>query len=325
MVELWPSRRECQWPSAGVHGQSNRNELMKRQRTKRAAPKRRNAPTATIGVIGGSGLYAMETIRQLRQVRVTTPFGAPSDAYLVGELAGITVAFLSRHGRGHRLVPSEINFRANLFGLKQLGVERVISVSAVGSMKETCHPGDVVLPSQFIDLTKQRMNTFMGQGLVGHVGFGDPICAELSSLLGEAGQRVGASVHQGGTYVCIEGPQFSTRAESNVYRSWGVDVIGMTNATEAKLARELQLCYATIALVTDYDCWHQIAEPVTVEAILHQLHENAVLAKQLIADVIPKIPVVRRCPCQSALHDAIVTAPDALSGAAKRRLALLRP
>jgi 5'-methylthioadenosine phosphorylase len=292
-------------------------------------PKRRAAtasakPSATIGVIGGSGLYAMEAIRALREVRVKTPYGAPSDAYLVGELEGVRVAFLSRHGRGHRLMPSEINYRANLYGFKLLGVERIISVSAVGSMKETRHPGEVVIPDQFIDLTKQRVSTFMGRGVVGHVAFGDPICAELASLLGEAGRGVGATVHSGGTYVCIEGPQFSTKAESELYRSWGVDIIGMTNATEAKLAREAQLCYATIALVTDYDCWHHTAEPVTVEAILHLLHHNAELAKRLISRVIPKIPLVRSCPCQMALSDAIVTAPEAMAADAARRLAVLR-
>lgn len=281
-------------------------------------------PTAAIGVIGGSGLYAMESIRGLREVRVRTPFGPPSDAYLVGELGGLRVAFLSRHGRGHRLMPSEINYRANLFGLKQLGVQRVISVSAVGSMKESLHPGQVVVPDQFIDVTKQRVSTFLGRGVVGHVGFGDPVCAELASLLAEAGRRVGATVHPRGTYVCIEGPQFSTRAESQLYRSWGVDIIGMTNATEAKLAREAQLCYATIALITDYDCWHQTAEAVTVEAILHLLHQNAELAKRLIADVVPKIPTVRRCPCRSSLRDAIVTAPKAQTAGARRLLALLQ-
>jgi 5'-methylthioadenosine phosphorylase len=267
----------------------------------------------------------MEALRGLREVRVRTPFGAPSDAYLVGELGGVRIAFLSRHGRGHRLMPSEINYRANLFGLKQLGVQRVISVSAVGSMKESLHPGHVVIPDQFIDLTKQRVSTFLGRGVVGHVGFGDPVCAELASLLAEAGTRVGRTpVHQGGTYVCIEGPQFSTKGESRLYRSWGVDIIGMTNATEAKLAREAQLCYATIALVTDYDCWHQTAEPVTVEAILQLLHQNAELAKQLIAEAIPKIPSVRRCPCRAALRDALVTAPEAMPAQARRLIALLR-
>ncbi|MEW6324590.1 MAG: S-methyl-5'-thioadenosine phosphorylase [Nitrospirota bacterium] len=299
---------------------TNQSRATRSKRPAASAP----TPRAAIGVIGGSGLYAMEAIRGLREVRLRTPFGAPSDAYLVGELGAVRVAFLSRHGRGHRLMPSEINYRANLFGFKQLGVQRVISVSAVGSMKESLHPGQVVVPDQFIDLTKQRVSTFLGRGVVGHVGFGDPVCAELASLLAEAGRRIGAAVQAGGTYVCIEGPQFSTRAESQLYRSWGVDVIGMTNATEAKLAREAQLCYATIALITDYDCWHQTAEPVTVEAILHLLHRNAELAKRLIADAIPKIPTVRRCPCRSALHDAVVTAPQAQTAEARRRLALLK-
>jgi 5'-methylthioadenosine phosphorylase len=285
----------------------------------------RSAATASIGVIGGSGLYEMEAIRRLRQVRLRTPFGSPSDAYLVGELGGVRVAFLSRHGRGHRLMPSEINYRANLFGMKQLGVQRVISVSAVGSMKESLHPGHVVIPDQFIDLTKQRVSTFLGRGVVGHVGFGDPICAELAACLAAAGRRAGgATVHEGGTYVCIEGPQFSTKGESRLYRSWGVDVIGMTNATEAKLAREAQLCYATIALVTDYDCWHQTAEPVTVEAILQLLHQNAALAKRVIAEAVPKVPAIRRCACALALRDALVTAPAAMTAEARRRAALLR-
>ncbi len=281
------------------------------------------ALAATIGVIGGSGLYQIESLRQLREVRLRTPFGAPSDAYLVGELSGIRVAFLARHGRGHRLMPSEINYRANLFGLKLLGVRQVISISAVGSMKESRHPGEVVIPDQFIDLTRHRASTFLGHGVVGHVGFGDPVCAELATRLEEAGRRIGATVHRGGTYLCMEGPQFSTRAESNLYRSWGVDVIGMTNATEAKLAREAQLCYATVALITDYDCWHQTAEPVTVEAILHLLHHNAELAKRLIAEAVPKVPEVRACPCATALRDAIVTAPGAMTAEAKRRMAVL--
>ncbi|HXZ26081.1 MAG TPA: S-methyl-5'-thioadenosine phosphorylase [Nitrospiria bacterium] len=286
-------------------------------------PSGRDTAAAAIGVIGGSGLYQIESLRQLREVRVRTPFGPPSDAYLVGELSGVKIAFLSRHGRGHRLMPSEINYRANLFGLKLLGVRQVISVSAVGSMKESRHPGEIVIPDQFIDLTRQRVSTFLGRGVVGHVGFGDPVCAELAARLEEAGGRIGATVHRGGTYVCIEGPQFSTRAESNLYRSWGVDVIGMTNATEAKLAREAQLCYATVALITDYDCWHQTAEPVTVEAILQLLHLNAELAKRLIAEAVPKIPEVRACACGSALRDAIVTRPDAMTAEAGRRVAVL--
>ena len=282
------------------------------------------AASAVIGVMGGSGLYAMEAIRGLREVRLRTPFGPPSDAYLVGELGGIPVAFLARHGRGHRLTPTEINYRANLFGMKLLGVTRIISVSAVGSMKESLHPGNVVIPDQFIDLTKQRVSTFLGHGVVGHVGFGDPVCADLASQLHEATRRVGATAHRGGVYVCIEGPQFSTRGESMLYRSWGVDVIGMTNATEAKLAREAQLCYATVALVTDYDCWHQTEEAVTVESIIHLLHQNAELAKRLIADVITKLPLNPTCPCRTALRDAIVTAPEAIPPDARRRLAVLQ-
>ncbi len=278
---------------------------------------------AMIGIIGGSGLYDIEGLEQVREVRVRTPFGDPSDALVVGTLGGIRVAFLSRHGRGHRLSPTGINYRANIHALKSQGVTRIISVSAVGSMKETIRPGDVVLPDQFIDLTKRRVSTFFDEGIVAHVGFGEPICGPLSAALQQAGRAAGASVHVGGTYVCMEGPQFSTKAESRLYRQWEVDVIGMTNMPEAKLAREAELCYATVALVTDYDCWHETEEAVTVEAILATLHKNVALAKQMLKAVVPTLEPGQPCACNHALRDAIVTAPDRMPAPAKRRLKLL--
>ncbi len=283
----------------------------------------RSKMPATVGVIGGSGLYDIEGLKDVREVRVRTPFGSPSDAIVLGTLEGAGIAFLSRHGRGHRLNPSDINYRANIYALKSLGVSRVISVSAVGSMKESIRPGDVVLPDQFIDLTKRRASTFFEQGLVAHVAFGDPVCAALARELSAGGERLGASLHRGGVYVCMEGPQFSTKAESRLYRQWGVDVIGMTNMPEAKLAREAELCYATLALVTDYDCWHETEDPVTVEAILETLHRNVTLAKRWLAAVVPAVAALPACSCQSALTNAIVTAPNAVTPAARRRVALL--
>ena len=283
----------------------------------------KKAGQAAIGIIGGSGLYDIEGLERVREVRVRTPFGAPSDAIRVGVLGGIRVAFLSRHGRGHRLSPSSINYRANIYALKSLGVTQVISVSAVGSMKESIRPGDVVLPDQFIDLTKRRVSTFFDEGIVAHVGFGEPVCSSVADVLEQAGRSVGARLQRGGTYVCMEGPQFSTKAESRLYRQWGVDVIGMTNMPEAKLAREAELCYATVALATDYDCWHDTEEAVTVEAILATLHKNVALAKQLLKAAVPKLAPDRACACHQALHTAIVTAPDGISATAKRRLNLL--
>lgn len=283
----------------------------------------KKAGQAAIGIIGGSGLYDIEGLERVREVRVRTPFGAPSDAIRVGVLGGIRVAFLSRHGRGHRLSPSSINYRANIYALKSLGVTQVISVSAVGSMKESIRPGDVVLPDQFIDLTKRRASTFFDEGIVAHVGFGEPVCSSVADVLEQAGRSVGARLQRGGTYVCMEGPQFSTKAESRLYRQWGVDVIGMTNMPEAKLAREAELCYATVALATDYDCWHDTEEAVTVEAILATLHKNVALAKQLLKAAVPKLAPDRACACHQALQTAIVTAPDGISATAKRRLNLL--
>lgn len=277
---------------------------------------------ADIAVIGGSGLYEMDGLKRVRAVRVRTPFGQPSDAIILGELSGNRLAFLSRHGKGHRLSPSAINYRANMYALKSLGVARIISVSAVGSMKEKIKPGHIVLPDQFIDRTRLRQGTFFDQGLVAHVALADPICSDLSSVLQKAARRVKASVHVGGTYVCIEGPQFSTKAESYLYRTWGVDVVGMTNMPEAKLAREAEMCYATIALATDYDCWHESEESVTVEAILGIMHNNVSLAKQVIREVLERPLQPRSCACAFALENAIVTAPAAISTATRRRYQL---
>ena len=277
----------------------------------------------SIAVIGGSGLYDIEGLKSVRRVPVRTPFGSPSDAITVGTLEGVGVAFLSRHGRGHRLNPSEINYRANIHALKSLGVTRVISVSAVGSMKESIRPGDIVLPDQFIDLTKRRASTFFEGGMVAHVAFGDPICGVLARSLFSAGQQVGATLHRGGTYLCMEGPQFSTKGESRLYRQWGVDVIGMTNMPEAKLAREAELCYATMALVTDYDCWHETEEAVTVEAILETLHRNVALAKRIVQTVMPSLAAPRACACGQALDNAIVTDRRSVSAGAKKKVGLL--
>ena len=282
-------------------------------------------PRADIAVIGGSGLYEMEGLTRVREVRMTTPFGKPSDAIVIGTLAGQRVAFVSRHGRGHRISPSMINYRANIYALKSLGVSRIFSVSAVGSMKENIEPGHLVLPDQFIDRTTQRAGTFFDQGLVAHVSFAEPICGELSGIVRRAAKQVGATTHVGGTYVCIEGPQFSTRAESLLYRQWGVDVIGMTNIPEAKLAREAEMCYATLALATDYDCWHELEESVTVEAILTIMHDNVVQAKQVILNALQYTTDPRTCGCGTALQQAIVTSPAAISGTAKRRYQLFLP
>ncbi|WP_447977582.1 S-methyl-5'-thioadenosine phosphorylase [Candidatus Nitrospira bockiana] len=278
---------------------------------------------AEIGVIGGSGLYAMDGLDRVREVRVKTPFGDPSDALVVGMLDGVGIAFLARHGRGHRLSPSEINYRANIYALRSLGVTRVVSVSAVGSMSERVKPGDIVLPDQFIDLTKRRDSSFFTGGVVAHVAFGQPICRTVQRALSDAAHAVGASVHERGSYVCIEGPQFSTKAESLLYRQWGVDVIGMTNMPEAKLAREAELCYATMALVTDYDCWHESEEAVTVDMILAILHKNVEAAKRVIRGAIAVAREPRDCGCGSALKQAVVTAPEAIPPRTRAKLELL--
>jgi 5'-methylthioadenosine phosphorylase len=296
---------------------------MREKETDIIMAKRTRMARAEIGIIGGSGLYDMDGLHEVKRVTVSTPFGSPSSPVVVGELDGVRVAFLSRHGRGHRFSPSEINYRANIYALKAIGVRRVISVSAVGSMNESMKPGDVVFPDQFIDLTKRRMSTFFEGGIVAHVAFGEPVCASLAGSLLTAGRSVGATAHQGGTYLCMEGPQFSTKAESRLYRQWGVSVIGMTNMPEAKLAREAELCYATVALVTDYDCWHETEEQVTVEAILATLCQNVALAKRLLRAAVKSAASVTTCPCQQALQHAIVTAPDAIPAAIRRKLALL--
>jgi 5'-methylthioadenosine phosphorylase len=276
-----------------------------------------------IGVIGGSGLYAMSRLENVQEVQVETPFGAPSDAYIMGTLQGRDMVFLPRHGRGHRIAPSALNFRANIYGLKELGVEWVLSVSAVGSMREDIHPGDLVLPDQFFDRTRSRVSTFFDRDVVVHVAFADPVCSVLARALHEAATQTSATVHLGGTYLFIEGPQFSTRAESNIYRQWGVDIIGMTNLPEARLAREAELCYATLALATDYDCWHESASDVDIEAILALLHRNVELAQEVIERMVPQVPPTRSCPCSTALQQAIITAPEMIPDTAKERLGLL--
>jgi 5'-methylthioadenosine phosphorylase len=262
--------------------------------------------TGKIGIIGGSGLYAMAALENVREIEVTTPFGPPSDAYIVGTLHGRDMVFLPRHGRGHRLPPSAINFRANLYGLKALGVEWVIAVSAVGSMREEIQPGHLVIPDQFIDRTRSRVSTFFEE-LTVHVTFADPVCAVVANALHQAAAATGATVHFGGTYLCMEGPQFSTRAESRLYRQWGVDVIGMTNMPEAKLAREAELCYATLALATDYDCWHISAADVDIGAILAILQRNVQLAQDVITRTVPQLQGTRTCLCSTALQTAIIT------------------
>jgi 5'-methylthioadenosine phosphorylase len=261
-----------------------------------------------IGVIGGSGLYEIEGLKDLQEIRVETPFGDPSDAYITGTLDGIKMVFLPRHGRGHRLLPSEVNYRANIYGLKKLGVERIISVSAVGSMKEEIVPGHIVVPDQFFDQTKGlRDSTFFGEGIVGHVAFADPVCGDLAQLVCEAAEEAGATVHKGGTYICIEGPNFSSRAESNIYRGWGVDIIGMTNIPEARLAREAEICYATVALATDYDCWHEDHDDVDIESILEIIHSNVSMARNIISAAAGKVAAGRSCNCGQALEFAIMT------------------
>jgi 5'-methylthioadenosine phosphorylase len=275
---------------------------------------------AEIGIIGGSGLYGMEGLTNIEERSIRTPFGNPSDSVIIGRLNGRKVAFLARHGRGHRISPSEINFRANIYAMKELGVERIISVSAVGSMREKIKPGDMVVPDQFFDHTKRRISTFFGEGVVAHVSFADPVCPELADLLFQEGTRAGAVMHKGGTYLCIEGPQFSTRGESNIYRGWQVDVIGMTNVTEAKLAREAEICYSTLAMATDYDCWHTTEEAVSAEAVIKILMKNVETSKKIIKGAICGIPKDRKCHCGDALKDSIMTKEELISEEIKERL-----
>jgi 5'-methylthioadenosine phosphorylase len=277
----------------------------------------------TIGVIGGSGLYEIEGLTSIDRVKLSTPFGDPSDEYVVGQLGDAKLVFLPRHGRGHRILPHEINFRANVWGMKKLGVEWILSVSAVGSMKEEIHPGDIVIVDQFIDRTKSRASSFFGEGVAGHVGFADPVCSDLAAHVYAAAKAAGARVHQGGTYVVIDGPMFSTRAESRVYRSWDASVIGMTNLPEAKLAREAEICYATIALSTDYDCWHETEEDVSVAAVMAIIRQNVALAKQIVKGSAERIPPARRCGCVAAAAHAVMTAPEAIPAAARERLGII--
>jgi 5'-methylthioadenosine phosphorylase len=276
-----------------------------------------------LGVIGGSGLYAMDALEGARTVEVETPFGPPSDAYVVGELAGTQVAFLPRHGVGHRITPTELNFRANIYGFKKLGADALLSVSAVGSLREELVPGHLVVPDQFIDRTRGRISTFFGDGAVAHVGFADPFCAPLSAMTVAAAKSRGATVHEGGTYVCMEGPAFSTRAESHLYRSWGGNIIGMTNLQEAKLAREAELCFATLALVTDYDCWREEEEGVETADILAVLAANADLARATVGALASTMNEARECRCRRALDGAVITAPDVIPPITRERLALL--
>jgi 5'-methylthioadenosine phosphorylase len=278
----------------------------------------------TIGVIGGSGLYALGGLEGVEEVALDTPYGPPSDRYVTGRLGDARLVFLPRHGRGHRVLPHEINFRANIHGMKQLGVEWIISVSAVGSMKEEIRPGDLVIADQFVDTTRRRVTSFFGDGVAGHVAFADPVCPRLHDLLVGAARAVGARVHERGTYLVIDGPQFSTRAESRIYRSYGVDVIGMTNLPEAKLAREAEICYSTVALATDYDCWHESHEDVTVEAVLAVMAKNVATAREVIRRAVAEIPEARTCGvCPEAARFAIMTDRAHVSADARQRLAVL--
>jgi 5'-methylthioadenosine phosphorylase len=291
--------------------------MAKKQKPQRAAGK----PTAEIGIIGGSGLYEMPGLESAREVRIKTPFGDPSDALVVGKLEGKRVAFLSRHARGHRFLPSEINYRANICAMKMLGVQRIISISAVGSLKENVQPMEFLIPDQFYDRTKLRVSTFFGDGFVAHVSFDHPICPQLAVVLGDACFKAGVKTHRGGTYICMEGPQFSTLAEAHVHRQLHFDVIGMTNVTEAKLAREAEICYATVAMITDYDCWHPDHASVTLEQIMNNLSCNAENAQNTIRAAVKAMPAERTCKCGSALAHALVTNPKLIPAATKRKLA----
>jgi len=291
-----------------------------KQSTKRSSA----SPGANrIGIIGGSGLYTMSGLEQARELRVKTPFGDPSDAFVVGTLEGKRVAFLARHARGHRILPTEINYRANIHAMKQLGVERIISVSAVGSLQEDLKPLEFLIPDQFYDKTRHRVSTFFGGGVVAHVGFAKPVCGELSGILGEACDLAKVRVHRGGTYVCMEGPQFSTLAEAHVHRQLRFEIIGMTNVTEAKLAREAEICYGTVAMITDYDCWHPEHASVTLEEIISNLTKNAENAQNVLRETLRLLPADRACKCGSALAHAIVTDPSVIPAAARKRLSVI--
>ena len=277
----------------------------------------------TIGIIGGSGLYSMPEFEAEHEITLDTPWGSPSDAYHLGRLSGKEVAFLARHGRGHRISPSELNFRANIHGFKQLGVERIISLSAVGSLKEEHHPLEFVIPDQFFDRTRGRVSTFFGEGLVAHISFGDPVCPQLAEVVDRACLDAGVVGKKGGTYLCMEGPAFSTKAESNIYRAWGMDVIGMTNLQEAKLAREAEICYVTVAMVTDYDCWHPHHDAVSVTDIIAVLNRNAENACKVVAAAVAGMPEARACKCGSALRHALITDRKAIPDATRKKLELL--
>lgn len=279
-----------------------------------------------IGIIGGSGFYNIDGIKKVKKIRLETPFGDPSDEFVAGVLDGKEIVFLARHDRGHKLLPSEINYRANIYGMKSLGAERIISVSACGSLKQELKPLDIVIPDQFVDKTNQaRHMTFFGEGIVAHIQFAEPVCPDLSKALYEAGREAGAAMHLGGNYLNMEGPQFSTKAESRLYRAWGMDIIGMTNLAEAKLAREAEICYASLACVTDYDCWHmdESSEIVSVEMIVKNLLKNVETSKNILKAVLPKLKPERPCLCATALKDAIITRPDAIQAKTKKRLGLI--
>ncbi|MGH9832927.1 MAG: S-methyl-5'-thioadenosine phosphorylase [Blastocatellia bacterium] len=279
---------------------------------------------AQIGIIGGSGLYQMEGLTDVREVSVETPFGKPSDNFIIGALENTRVAFLARHGRGHRILPTELPFRANIYAMKLLGVERIISASAVGSLQEQYAPTDIVLPDQFFDRTRGRVSTFFGEGAVAHITFAHPVCGDLCDVISDAGESIGVKIHRGGTYLCMEGPAFSTLAESRLYRSWGMDVIGMTNLQEAKLAREAEICYSTMALVTDYDCWHPDHDAVTVEMIIEYLNKNSANAQMIIRDAVRRLAATpRACKCSAALRHAILTQPSAIPAETKKKLAAI--
>lgn len=283
-----------------------------------------NLEKAEIGIIGGSGLYQVEGLSDVREISVETPFGSPSDSFVLGTLEGVRVAFLARHGRGHRIAPSELPFRANIYAMKMLGVERILSASAVGSLQEQYAPTDIVIPDQFFDRTRGRVSTFFGDGVVAHITFDHPVCGALGEQMAISGEEVGVKIHRGGTYLCMEGPAFSTLAESRLYRQWGMDVIGMTNLQEAKLAREAEICYATMALVTDYDCWHPDHSSVTVEMILAVLHQNAVNAQQIVRHTVRRLrEFPRECRCGSSLRSAILTSRELIPAATKQRLAAI--
>lgn len=290
---------------------------------KKAQTAKRASEAVRVGIIGGSGLYNMPGLEKPREVRVKTPFGDPSDALVVGLLEGKRVAFLARHARGHRFLPTEINYRANIHAMKQLGVERIISVSAVGSLQEGLKPLDFLIPDQFFDRTRHRVSTFFGDGVVAHVGFGKPVCAQLAGILGSACDSARVRVHRGGTYICMEGPQFSTLAEAHVHRQLRFEVIGMTNVTEAKLAREAEICYSTVAMITDYDCWHPDHASVTLEEIISNLNKNSENAQNVIREAVRAMPAERSCKCGQALAHAIVTDPSVIPAAARKRLALI--